>query len=431
MLVSIAGAAVGIGSLWQLAFMVGQFGGGFFLLSYVVLSIVLGIPLFAAEFLLGKRGRSNIVSLFQSAAPQYGWIGNMSLLSCIFSLSYYSVVAGWGLHFFLRSCFFSVSKATPNALMYLQSSSSMSVMGFLLFLWITAAIVQKGVHKGIERCSKFCFPLLFLFLIILFLYALASPGAKEAAYFLFWPRWTPELTHNSSVVFVTALGLALFTLSLGQGQIATYGSYAEKEVNVPRLSFLIGAINLFVALISGFSIYALLFSHHLPLSDSLFVLLPQVFAETPGGMFYSLVFFALFSFAAITSSISMMEVVVLYGEKYFRITRVRSTLIVVLIVMTVGIPCSLSDTLFVSWKNLYGISIFDTLVALVARWTLPLVSLAVSIIVGWWIPQTDLYKHFSLPGSRWNCLFKPWRFLIRYVVTPIIICLVAHSIVIP
>lgn len=417
-----AGSAVGLGTLWQVPYITGENGGGVFVLVYFLCTFLIGVPVFIAELLLGRRSQRGAVGTFITLAEDSpfwkaaGWLG---VIAAFLIMSYYTVIAGWGLNYVFMSLnqFYENKTAEEISGIYdiMVKSGDITLFWHIAFSALTISVVYMGIRQGIEYWSKFMMSGLFIMLIGLALYSATLPGFGQAADFLFGLDWK-EFKASSAL---EALGLAFFTLSVGQGVMLTYGSYMRKTEDIPRTGAIIGATVMFVAALAGMMIFPIIFSYGFEPSQGpglVFKTLPLLFGKLPGSLLISTVFFTLFVFAALTSAIALLEVVVANFMDLQGWPRHKAVLVAGLSCIIFGIPSALSGTdwLFANWIKLYGKNFFDTINLLVASWILPIGGLLVALFTGWKYSKADLEDEFR-SGSTWGRLFAPWYFFIKWV----------------
>lgn len=429
-----AGSAVGLGSLWRFPYMAGANGGGAFILLYLVFTFVIGFPVFIGEIVLGRKSqRSAVLAYTELSNGSQNWriLGWVNVFASILILSVYCVIAGWALSYTLMSLNqFALGKsATEISQVFdtLFTSPGINIFWFVLYLLINVGIVISGVRKGIEHWSKILMPALFVILIGLFIYATTLPGFGEAARFIFVPHWE-KLTANG---ILNALGMAFFTLSVGFGIILTYGSYMQKEEDIPKNGIIITLMTVFVSLVAAMTIFPIVFSYGLPAQEGpglLFKTLPVLFAKLPASLLISTVFFALVLFAAITSSISLLEVLVANAMEIFGITRKKAAFATALLTLVLGIPSALAGSkwLFPTWHVIYGKNFFETMDYLVSSWLTPFAGLFTTIFVGWYWK-----KHFSIEefksGTKSKWLALPWYYSVKYLAPVAVIIIILQQ----
>lgn len=427
-----AGSAVGLGSFWRFPYVVGESGGGAFVLLYLIFTFLIGVPVFIAELIIGRRTQKSAITAYPLLSENsHNWriLGWVNVITCLIILSYYSVVSGWCVSYTLMSLNqFSLGK-TPlqikETFNVLVSAPGINIFWFAIFLLLNVTIVLSGVRKGIEHWSKILMPGLFLILMSLFLYAITLPGFREAVHFIFIPNFAKL---NTGAV-LNALGMAFFTLSIGLGILVTYGSYMQRDQNIPANACMIASVSIFVSIIAALTIFPIVFTFNLPPSSGpglVFQTLPVLFSQMPASLFISTIFFSLLVFAALTSTISLLEVLVANMIELFAWTRLKATLIGASLTFLIGIPSALSETttVFPSWTKIYGKNFFDTMNYITASWSMPIAGLFTILFVGWRMKKVDAYDEF-LRGTDQQFLAKPWYLLVKWVapVTVILIIL--------
>ena len=422
MIMAAAGSAIGLGTLWQFPYLVGENGGGLFVLVYLIATFVIGVPVFIVELILGRQAQRGVVGIFDSLRQNssfwrgVGWLG---VFTSFIIMSYYSVVAGWGLSYILMSLNqFYVGK-TPEQISQvfdnLQSSGGMTLFWNFVFTAMTVGVVLRGIRKGIEYWSRILIPALIILLLGLFLYSLSLPGFSQAFQFIFKPNFS---AFKPSAV-LTALGMAFMTMSLGQGVILTYGSYMKHNENIPSTACIIGVMDIVVSVISSLMIFPIIFTYNAnPAAGGglVFKTLPMLFSRLPGALVISTAFFALFTFTALTSAIALVEVVAANFIDLFDWSRKKAVLITGTASFIFGIPSALSwsNTLFKGWEKLYGKTFFDTMVSLIANWTLPVGGLLTAVFGGWVLSNRLAKEEFDPEGKN-RFMFHLWHFFIRFV----------------
>jgi NSS family neurotransmitter:Na+ symporter len=425
-----AGSAIGLGTLWKFPYVTGENGGGIFFLVYVFCTFFIGIPLFIAELILGRRAQRGAVGIFTTLSHQstlwksVGWLG---VFSSFLIMSYYSVLAGWGLNYVFMSLnqFYLDKSAQDISAIFdtLQKSGDITLFWHFLFTAITLALVYPGVRHGIEYWSKFMTSSLFIMLLLLCGYTITLEGFPEALKFLF----SPDFLKFKPSAALEALGLSFFTLSLGQGIMLTYGSYMKKNEDIPKTSFIIATMIILVSILAGLMIFPVIFTFGFKPEEGrglVFKILPLLFGKLPGSLIISTTFFILFVFTALTSSIALVEVVVANFIDLLGWSRKKAVLVTGISCAFFGIPSALSGshTLFANWPLIYGKSFFATIDDLVSIWFLPIGGLMISIFVGHVLSKEISHEEFKT-GTSLKFLFKPWFFFMRWIV-PLAILLI-------
>ncbi len=425
-----AGSAVGLGNLWKFPYLTYSFGGGDpekgsaggFVFVYLLAVIFVGLPVMLAEVLIGRRGRLNPVGSFRVLRPGTRWklVGFLGLLTGFLILSYYAVVAGWTLEYVLRSIMWDFGERDPAASFKEFTESPLKQVGyFLAFMAVTMLVVVGGVAKGIERWNRILMPLLLLMLLILAVRVLTLPGGEKAVRFLLWPDFA---SLNTDMV-LEALGQAFFSMSLGMGALLTYGSYLPKKANLGSACVAIAALDVLVALVASIVIFGAIFSFGIVMKDggigNLFTAIPMIFLKMPGGRWMCLMFYTLVCFAALTSSVSLQEVVSSYLIDERRMARKKAVLVAGLAISALGVFCALSFNLLAN-VTLFDKTIFLLLDYFCANLALPTGGIMIAIFVGWVLTGEEKREELS---ELHPAVFATWNFLVRYV-APIAILLV-------
>jgi len=334
-------------------------------------------------------------------------------------MTYYSVLAGWGLNYVLMSLNqFWVGKSPAEITQtfdILQASGDITLFWQGLFIVLTVGLVLPGIRHGIEYWSRFMTTALLVLLVALCAYSMTLDGFSDAVNFIF----SPNATDLKPSGFLEALGLSFFTLSLGQGVMLTYGSYLRREDDIPKTGLIVGTMILFVACLAAMTIFPVLFTFDQPPQSGpglVFKALPLLFAKLPGALIISSTFFILFVFTALTSAMPLIEVVAANFMDLFNWSRRKAVLIVGGAMFLFGIPSALSGTgiLFGSWDELYGISFFATVDGLVSDWIIPIAGFMTVIFTGWFLDTSMLKQEFQ-EGSSFKWLWLPWVFFIRWI----------------
>lgn len=415
-----AGGAIGLGNIWRFPYTLGANGGSAFLLVYILFVFLLGVPVMMGELTLGRLSQSNVTGTFRTLAPKHkSWMGAgiLALLSTILLYSFYSVVAGWTLNYVVLSFNGGLSGKTPAEISQVFADFTQGSFWPLayqfVFLILTALVVVLGVQKGIEKGSKILMPLLFIFLILMCVRSLTLNGAKEGIDFLLKPDFS-KLNADS---IVDALGQALFSLSIGVGALITYGSYIRKEDNLLKTSLWIACADLFVAVMAGFAIFPAVFSFGLSPAAGpslVYEVLPNVFNSMPLGSVFAIVFFLLLTIATLTSTISLLEIVVLWSVEELHWSRVTSSIVSSLVVFAFGIFSTLSFGVLHDF-HICGLTIFDFLDSLTANYMMPIGALLFTLFLGWYVPKTEVKNEITNAGKLKAGYFEAYYFVLRYL----------------
>lgn len=421
-----AGSAVGLGNIWKFPYITGMHGGGAFVLFFMFCIVTVGIPLMIAEMIIGRHTRKDPVGAFKrlKGGPWVlvGWLG---VVAGFVILSYYCVVAGWAVDYLWLSLIgtFTGSHAdvVPQLFAGLLASDWSQVFWQAVFMAATVLIVMGGVKSGLERANKIMMPVLFLILVGLAVHGLASPGGMAALRFLFKPEWSKL----DPPAMLEALGHAFFSLSLGMGAMLTYGSYADEETSIPRVAVTVSVMDTLVAMLSGLAIFPIVFTYGMAPAAGpglVFKTLPVLFSQMPGGTLIATLFFLLLVFAALTSSISLLEVVVAYycDERHWN--RHTATLVFGAVIFAVGIPSALSNNLLKEWHVIGERNFLDSVDFLATNYMLPFGGLLIALFAGWVFTPRVAKGEVSKGAGGWQ-IYPAWRFLIRYI-APVLVALV-------
>ena len=418
-IVAAAGSAIGLGNIWRFPYTLGQNGGGAFLLLYVVFVILLGLPVMMSEFVIGRRSQRNTVGAFrQLGYRRWTFVGVLGILSAFLIYSFYSTVAGWTLNYVLLSGSGKLVGRTPDEFSKIFTMFTSGTAGPLtcqfVFILLTAVIVLFGVQKGIEKSAKILMPVLLLLMLLLCVRSLTLEGASEGMAFLFKPDFS-KLTWNS---VLSALGQAFFSLSIGMGALVTYGSYIRKEDNLFKTGLCVAGADTLIALLAGIAIFPAVFAFGLnPTSGPSLVyeVLPNVFGSMPMGPLFALLFFVLLSIAALTSTISLLEIVVLWAVEELHLSRRTATIAVSLLIFMLGSLCTLSFGPL-SGVLVSGHTFFDCLDHLTATYMMPIGALCITLFLGWCYPRAEILDELDNHGRLKAGYFRFYYFSLRYLV---------------
>lgn len=428
-----AGGAVGLGNIWRYPYMLGQNGGGAFLLVNMFFVLAIGIPLMMTEFVIGRRAQRNVVGAYKKLERRKGWaiIGYFGVLAAVLIYAFYSVVAGWTLNYIVMSCSNRLSGLSPaevsETFANFTSGSFWPVFYQLMFLLLTALVITFGVQKGIEKVSKILMPVLFALLLLMCVRSLTLPGAKEGLGFLFHP----DFSMLTGAGVLGALGQSFFSLSLGMGAMVTYGSYIRKEDSLFKTSVWISVCDLMVAVLAGVVIFPAVFSFGMDPAGGpqlVYVVLPNVFNSMPMGGLFAAVFFVLLGIAALTSTISLQEIIVAFTVEELHWSRRKSSIISMLVIFFIGMFCALS---FGPLKEatLFDRTIFDLFDLITASYLMPIGALAMTIFLGWFYPKVDVKDEITNGGTLKGSLFELYYFILRYVAPIALIVIIVSGIV--
>lgn len=421
------GSAVGLGNIWKFPYITGENGGGAFVLVYLICILLVGVPIMMAEVFIGRRARQNPLNALAYTAEESGqskkWslFGIMGLLAGFFIFSFYSVVAGWVLHYIGLMGSGMLTNVTAeqagNIFDDLLADPSTLLMWHTIFTIMVILVVSAGVNAGLERATRVMMPSLFVLLLVLLGYAMHSDGFSQGWNFMFHFN-VAELSFKAAL---TALGHAFFTLSLGMGAIMAYGAYMPKQASLGGTILTIAALDTIVALVAGLAIFPIIFANGMDPSDGpglMFVSLPVAFAQMPGGQLFGTLFFLLVGVAAWTSAISLLEPTVAFLVEKLKISRIKASLLLGIAVWTLGISCLLAFNEWADFKP-FGKNMFDLLDYVTANIMLPLGGILTAIFAGWIIKEQYAAEELNIP----DVAFKVWQFGIRFL-APIAVTIV-------
>ena len=419
-IVAAAGSAIGLGNIWRFPYTVGQNGGGAFLLLYILFVFFLGLPIMMSEFVIGRRSQRNTVGAFRQLGPQYKrwtFVGVLGIVAAFLIYSFYSTVAGWTLNYVFLSGSGQLSGRTPDEVSQVfasfTSGTAAPLVCQLAFILLTAAVVLLGVQKGIEKCTKILMPLLLVLMLLLCVRSLTLRGSSAGLAFLFEPDFS-KLTWSS---VLSALGQALFSLSIGMGALVTYGSYIRKEDNLFKTGVCVAGADTLIALLSGIAIFPAVFAFGMsPASGPSLVyeVLPNVFGSMPMGALFAVLFFLLLSIAALTSTISLLEIVVLWAVEELHMKRVTATFLVSLLVFALGTVCTLSFGPFADMQ-IMGKTFFECLDHLTATYMMPIGALCIILFLGWRYPKAEVFDELTNQGRLKAGYFRVYYFVLRFL----------------
>lgn len=413
------GSAVGLGNIWKFPYMVGESGGSAFVITYLLCIGFIGFPILVAEWLVGRRGQKNPINSFEDVASSehkskaWGIVGASGILGAFLILSFYSVIGGWALNYTLKTVSGSFVGQNSDAIGGIFEGMLADPSGLTIwhtgFMILTAIIVAIGVTSGIEKAAKILMPLLGVLLFVIVGYNLMTGGFAEAFTYMF----APDLSKIGGKVMLAALGHAFFTLSLGMGIMVTYGSYLGREVNLLKTARTVVILDTVIALVAGLAIFPIIFNNGLDPAAGpglVFISLPIAFGSMTAGTLVGTMFFLLITFAALTSSISLLEPSVEFLEERTPMNRLTSTVVASIAIWLLGIAALLS---FNNWSDvlIFGNNIFDALDKITSKFMLPLTGLAAIIFVGWVMNQDSIKSELELSDGLW----KLWQVVAKFI----------------
>jgi NSS family neurotransmitter:Na+ symporter len=418
-----AGSAVGLGNIWRFPTEVGRNGGAAFILVYLCCVFLLALPVMISEFIVGRSSRSNTVGAYRTLAPGKPWVvaGFMGVLGGILVLSFYSVVAGWTLHYTIQSFGLKLmgNQDFGEVFNTFVTNPWKPLVYQFVFLLLTHFVVARGVESGIERFSKVMMPVLLVIILLLSCFSLTLPGARDGLAFLL----KPDFSKVTTKVVLSAMGQAFFSLSVGIGCLATYASYFKRETRLVNSALSVCAIDSMVAIMSGFIIFPAAFSVAGVQVDSgpglVYITLPHVFnmvfENIPFiGYLFSGLFYVLLLLAALTSTISMHEIATAFFRENYKLSRRVSATVVTLICLLLGTACCLS---FGPWSEvkIWGMGFFDLFDFLTAKFMMPLGGILITMFVEWYLDRKLVVDELTNGGTLKVRGLGFLLFLVRWV----------------
>ncbi|WP_136680431.1 sodium-dependent transporter [Neptunomonas sp. XY-337] len=414
------GSAVGLGNIWKFPYITGENGGGAFVLVYLVCILLVGVPIMISEVLIGRRGRHSPINSMKDVAvesgrsPRWSAVGWVGALAGVMIFSFYSVVAGWVLHYIagmVRGDYIDIGSAMASRQFEaLLADPKVLLMWHSIFVVMVLVVVAGGVSKGLERATRVMMPALFVLLFVLLVYAMTTGAFMQGVEFLF----AFDLSKLTMEAILVALGHAFFTLSLGMGAIMAYGSYMPSKASIGSTVLMIAALDTLVALVAGLAIFPIVFANDLDPGAGpglMFITLPVAFGQMLGGQIFGFLFFLLIGVAAWTSAISLMEPAVAWLVEKFPISRASACMMLGLLVWLLGIAC-LGSFNEISDMTVAGMTLFDLMDFATANIMLPLGGLMICLFAGWRMKRVALEEELSL-SKPW--LFLAWYLAIRFV----------------
>lgn len=433
-----AGSAIGLGNIWRFPYMVGRNGGAAFIIIYLVSALLICVPIFLSESIIGKRAQLSPYGAMKKLAPgtPWKWIGLLTFVAPLIIISYYSVVGGWSIAYQVRALSFAVSDSAMTRAEHSArfgsfiASTWTPLIWHTVFLGVTAIIVRLGIRKGVEQFTRITTPLLFVLIVVIMGYSLTLPGAKAGVDYLL----KPDFSKLTGEAMLSAMGQAFFSLSLGVGCILTYASYMKRGENLVATGVGTAVFDLLFALLAGFAIMPAVFAAGIEPGAGpglIFETLPFIFssmgqAHPVISHVISILFFTTIVFAALTSSVSMLETGVAFLVDEKKMARNKATILLFIICWAVGVLCSLS---FGPLKDvhIFGDTIFDFCDKLCSNFIMTLGSLLFVIFVGWVMKKDDVRDEFTCGGRlRTGKIFNSTYFMIRWV-APIVIVVIFLS----
>jgi len=421
-----AGSAIGLGNIWRFPYVVGENGGAAFVLMYIIFVIIIGLPYMFAELALGRLAQKNPVGAIETIKPgsSWKWVGLLGVITGIGILSFYGVIAGWTFGYI-----FKMASGTVGDFPEFVSNPFMVLLLFAFFMLLTTLIVYGGVEAGIERWSKILMPILFMLLVGLIIYSVTLEGAGRGLSFYL----QPDISKITGKTMLAALGQAFFSLSLGMGLMITYGSYVSKKDNMISSAFYIGLFDTMIAIMAGLIIFPALFAMGESPSAGpslVFVVLPKLFMQMPGGLVVGTFFFVLLTVAALTSTISLLEVPVAYLVDEKKVERKKIVWAVAAFTFIVGIPSALSQgssEFFTNFgllpERLTSPDFLSQISFIFGDFSLAFGALLLSIFVGWVWGAGKAADELEVASTFFQKTRSVWIFMIRFFI-PVVVFLI-------
>ncbi|MFD1957852.1 sodium-dependent transporter [Paenibacillus thailandensis] len=416
------GSAVGLGNLWKFPYITGMYGGAAFFLLFIICLLLVGLPILLGELVIGRGGRGSAASSLVRLSGKKAWggFGVISIAGSFFILSFYGVVAGWAMHYMILSFSGELFSNSDFAGQFAGFNASwLPVLWQFVAMFLTAFVIYKGVSSGIEKFNKIFLPALVVLLVLLMIRALTMDGAAEGVSFFLRPDFS-KLTGESVLV---ALGHAFFSLSLGMGTMITYGAYVDKRQSLGTATLAIGGGDLLYALMAGLIIFPITFSFGIEPGQGpslVFIALPAAFEAMPAGWLFGGLFFMMLTFAALTSTVSLLEVPVAYIQEKLGWGRKLTTVVVGTLCFLIGVPSALSIGQY-DWLTFGGKAFFDWMDFIASNIILPVGGFIVTIFVGY------VWQQAGEEAGLTAAWFKLWIFMVRYVAPVLVLAVFLYT----
>lgn len=427
-----AGSAIGLGNIWKFPYMAGKFGGGAFIVIYLLAIVLMGYPLIYAELALGRKAHANAADTFSIVTGKKNWriVGLLAIITVFMITTFYIMITGWVIYYLWQSITGALY-AIPDTMVstehfqsvFTKMNTSMwePLILALIACGLTGFINAKGIQSGVEKFSKIMMPILFVIFIILIGYSVTLPGFGDAITFLF----KPDFSQLSPAVIISAIGQAFFSLSLGMGALITYGSYISPKEDLRSIAAQVSIADTIIALFAGLLIFPAVFTFNLEPTAGpslIFISLPQVFLQMPGGRLFSILFFLLIIVAAITSLVSMLEIMITYIDEKTNFSRKTSTWLVVL-AASIGGCMNIAGEGPLSGLRIAGKTIFECLDYLTNNITIPLVATLTAIAATWVWKTQNLNAELEIGGHKTTKIDQFFSFLLKWIIPPVIVIL--------
>ena len=433
-IMALAGSAIGLGNFWRFPYMVGEHGGAAFIIAYIICSLFIAVPCFVCEAVIGRRGRGGVYGSLVRLAPGTGWknLGFLSVLTCFVIASYYCVVGGWSLDFLVRSLTGKLAQGRPDRAVEIfgkmAASPLESISMHMCFLAATAVIVLRGVKNGIEKFTKITTPMLFILMVAMVIFSVSLPGAAEGVKYLV----KPDFGKLDAEGWACALGQAFFSMSLGVGTVLIYSSFMKKDNSILGSGLWTSFSDTGFAIIAGFAIMPAVFAAGIEPGAGpslVYETLPYIFAKMGTdaplvGYAVTVIFFLAILMAALSSSISILDVCVEHMVEQYGFKRRKAVLLFFVLALALGIPCALSFGCMESFK-IFGKTVFDFCDYVCSNVFMILGALFFTLFAGWKMKDEDFRDEFTNGGTlRFSSrVFPVVRFLVRWVI-PVVILII-------
>jgi len=432
-----AGSAIGLGNIWAFPTNAAANGGGAFLVVYLICVVFIGAPVMLAEFTIGRSTHRNPVGAFKALAPGSGWkyLGGIGVVAGVVILSFYAVIAGWTVSYIFKCITGTFEPGVDTAAIFAgMAGDPLNAIGYLaVFMALSVYVVVGGVREGIERWTKVLMPILLILLVLLGIRAVTLSGAGAGLAFYL----KPDFSLINGRVILSAAGQAFFSLSLGMGTMITYGSYISKKEDLVSSTLWVSGLDTAIAFLAGLIIFPTLFHAGLGLQEGgpgmVFVVLTSLLGEMPpapiGGIIFGTGFFLLLGIAAITSSVSLLEVGVAYVVDERKISRKKAGLFLGLLAFVLGIPSALGNGA-VSWLSnlpVVGTDFLSLLFEVFGQYALAVGALFISIFVGWKWGVNNAAGEVELEGNAFR-FHQIWSFLIRFVCPAVLLVILLNKV---
>ena len=432
-ILALVGSAIGLGNLWRFPYLVGTNGGAAFIVIYLLCIVFLCMPIMMCEFIIGRRSQANTFGAFEKLRPGTAWkhTGTLAVVTCVILLSFYVVVGGWTIDYFIKSLrtVFTPQTDFEGVFNSMVSSSQENLFYTILFLLISAVVILGGVRKGIERTNKYLMSALAVLVVFIVIYSATLPGARDAFNFLYKPDFS-KVTFRTAL---NALGQGFLSLSIGCGAIMTYASYSNKKDNLLRTTTLTTVSDTIFALLAGMAILPAVFSAGMNPGEGAglaFISLPYVFSGMPFGKVLSILFYFILFAAALSSAISLLETIVAFLKEEFKTGRLKAVMISFAVILVFAVLCALSFGILSGYKIL-GFTFFDLFDYVSSNICLATGALLVSIFAGWKISKEDFYDELTSGGKykipKW--LLDTLRVFVRYIAPFIVAIIIINSLI--